>query len=30
MMRYQGSLGFAHGGAVCESVTSQLINPAMV
>jgi hypothetical protein len=30
MMRYDGSLGFAHGGAVCESVTTQLINPAVV
>lgn len=30
MMRYDGALGFAHGGTVCESVTSQLINPAMV
>lgn len=30
MTRYDGSLGFAHGGTVCESVTTQLINPAMV
>jgi hypothetical protein len=30
MMRYAGSLGFAHGGAVCESVTGQLLNPAAV
>jgi Beta-lactamase enzyme family len=30
MMRYDGSLGFAHGGAVCESVATQLINPALI
>jgi hypothetical protein len=27
MLRYDGSLGFAHGGAVCESVTEQLVDP---
>jgi hypothetical protein len=29
MMRYPGALGFAHGGAVCESVTVQLMDPAV-
>jgi hypothetical protein len=28
MLRYPGSLGFAHGGTVCRSVTTQLMNPA--
>jgi hypothetical protein len=28
MMRYPGSLGFEHGGTVCRSVASQLIDPA--
>jgi hypothetical protein len=28
MMRYDGSLGFEHGGTVCASVTQQLIDPA--
>jgi hypothetical protein len=30
MTRYDGSLGFTHGGTVCQSVTTQLLNPAMV
>jgi hypothetical protein len=28
LMRYGASLGFEHGGAVCQSVTRQLLNPA--
>ncbi|MGC9671496.1 serine hydrolase [Planosporangium sp. 12N6] len=28
MLRYQPSLGFPYGGAVCEQVTRQLLNPA--
>jgi hypothetical protein len=28
MMQYPGPLGFAHGGAECESVTTQLMDPA--
>jgi hypothetical protein len=27
MMRYAAALGFEHGGAVCESVTTQLLDP---
>jgi hypothetical protein len=29
MLRYPGSLGFAHGGTVCRSVTTQLMDPAV-
>jgi hypothetical protein len=29
LMRYDGSLGFEHGGQVCAAVTRQLINPAV-
>jgi hypothetical protein len=28
MLRYPGSLGFEHGGTVCRSVTTQLMDPA--
>jgi hypothetical protein len=30
MLRYAPPLDFAHGGTVCESVTRQLLNPAVM